>query len=326
MVLLACGSDGTPGNGRLDLTSADGSSALDRGADQAPDLGGDLAVDSGPAVIEPRDYCERLVDPFCAFYLRCGRMAVQSEAECREVFLETCNTRYEPQYLALVEAGLLELSAEVVVACEQHLATVQCGRQIRDLDGPCAMWVGRQPAPGACGLGIQSLVCDPRSTCALRLDLCGTCKPLAPVGERCDAETICGNPADCVGGQCVARALAGDPCGGAVRCITGARCESDVCVPPAFVGEGQTCNNSDRRCQYLTSCIGGFCRRNARMGQPCGELTPCDAGRCAAGAQGSRCEAPLAGGAPCGDHWSCLSGRCNGGFCDPIPGTCFDAS
>ena len=50
-------------------------------------------------------YCERLVGPFCDFYLRCGRMAASTAAECREVFLETCNLRYEPQYGALVAAG-----------------------------------------------------------------------------------------------------------------------------------------------------------------------------------------------------------------------------
>ena len=52
--------------------------------------------------LDPTNYCETTVDMFCSFYLRCGRIAADSSEDCRQVFLETCNERFEPIYVSLV--------------------------------------------------------------------------------------------------------------------------------------------------------------------------------------------------------------------------------
>ena len=67
--------------------------------------------DPDPAFV-PRgagDYCEAIEPFFCQFYLRCGRMDVETAAECKEAFLTGCNGIFEPRYVDLEVAGLLTL-------------------------------------------------------------------------------------------------------------------------------------------------------------------------------------------------------------------------
>lgn len=106
-------------------------------------LGGDTSTPPPtstrvPESLSVSEYCEVTVGLFCPFYLRCNRMAVESLQECRDVFLETCNERYEPIYQRLVENGFLELSQRGISACEEHLADVSCEQQNFDLDGGCS--------------------------------------------------------------------------------------------------------------------------------------------------------------------------------------------
>ena len=224
-------------------------------------------------------YCERTVDFFCDFYLRCGRMAVATKEECREVFLETCNARYEPVYVNLVEAGLLDISPSGVDVCRDHLASVACAEQIRDLQGPCtSMWVGLQKVGGPCGFNIESFVCEPDTRCVLSLSLCGTCKPVAAAGDACGADVTCASDASCDGGTCKLRAQVGDTCSGTLDCVLGARCDQ-TCQPPTFVGVAADCDSTNR-CQYSTSCVGGTCVKNAMLGHSCDTQTPCDSGFC----------------------------------------------
>jgi hypothetical protein len=117
----------------------------DAGADGGPDgeAGDGGTGDGGTGVIPAADYCATIVDFFCPFYVRCGRMAVDTVDECRAQFLEGCEGRYGPRYAGLEEAGLLTLSKSGVEACEAHLDAVACEDQLRDLDGPCGtMWQG----------------------------------------------------------------------------------------------------------------------------------------------------------------------------------------
>ena len=56
------------------------------------------------ATLPPDQYCEETVDAFCDFYLRCGRMDVDTVEQCRSLFLESCNAKYEQRYADLVNA------------------------------------------------------------------------------------------------------------------------------------------------------------------------------------------------------------------------------
>lgn len=265
------------------------------------------------------DYCEVTADAFCSYYLRCGRMAVDSEAACKVAFLETCNAAYEPHYIALEQAGLLALSADGVDACVAHLGAVTCEAQIFDLDGGCSgVWQGLAPAGADCGLGIESFVCDDASTCVIGLDFCGSCQPTVPVDAACGPDARCEATASCVSGVCVARALPGDACGDAKPCVSGASCSSGVCAGPTIVAAGEACDQV-RRCPYKSACAGGVCVEAALLGEDCGGAVTCASGWCDAGT----CVALGDGGATCTSGSQCFSGACDG-TCVALPGVCFD--
>src|SRR5690606_28102438 len=71
-------------------------------------------------------YCESIVDAYCPFYLRCGRLAAADVEECRAIFLDSCEARYEPGYVLLEEEGLLRLRRDAVETCAAHLEDVAC--------------------------------------------------------------------------------------------------------------------------------------------------------------------------------------------------------
>ncbi|MBI2377745.1 MAG: hypothetical protein HYV07_27330 [Deltaproteobacteria bacterium] len=264
------------------------------------------------------DYCEEISEFFCEFYLRCGRVMASSAAECRTYFLSACNERYEPRYVALESAGLLELSASGVAACRTHLAGVACEAQVRDLDGPCqAMWFGKSPAGAPCGLDVESFVCGPRTACVLGLDLCGECRPKSPVGGVCGNGSVCGSDATCLDGTCADRPGPGQACGADPPCEVGSRCESSVCVGPDYVPAGAACDQA-QRCAYGSSCIGGVCVAGGEYGASCSGSRPCALGRCV----GELC-APLAHeGEACATSLDCAEGPCSGGRCTSLPGVC----
>lgn len=308
------------------LAAACGSSAS--GPDLAQPL--DLPVDAARELGQPdrgaaKDaltvdgYCERLVDAFCPFYLRCKRIVAADLAGCRKVFLESCNARYEPVYAALVKAGLLELSASAVAACEAHLEGVACEAQLHDLDGPCAVWVGTQAAGKPCGLGVESLVCAPGTACVLGLDLCGSCKTKAAPGGACGGELTCGSEASCLEGKCVPRGAHGAACGASAPCVIGASCEAGFCAAPTIVSVGEACD-SRRRCPYRATCIAGTCREDALLGEACGAEVRCTSGFC----DGGSCKPLLSTGQSCGAGGECLSSQCKAGSCGPTPGACFN--
>ncbi len=301
--LLSCTPTGQPG---LDAGAAD-----DAGSAEAP--GAD-------------EYCETIEAFFCDFYLRCDRMAgVTTTEECRAVFEEQCNARYEPRYAALEAASLLRLDADGVEACRAHLADVPCEEQIHDLDGPCgAMWVGEQPEGGACGFDVESLVCAPGSECTLGLDLCGECRPLAAAdgacGDAAETHVTCGAGASCEDGRCVARVAVGDPCTPDDRCVIGARCDEalGLCVGPQYVGLGESCDQT-RRCPYKSHCA-GVCVEDAMLDEGCA-TTSCASGWCGAA---ETCEVLLVSGATCASSAQCSSGLCLDGLCRDLPGPCFE--
>lgn len=310
-----CGDDAS------DTTSASTTEGghSDGGAGGTTATGGGGA--GGDAPFGAAVYCEAIVDFFCDFYVRCGRMAVDSVEACRDPFLETCNAGIEHRYVDLEDAGLLSLDADGLAACEAHLDQVACEQQVFELTGPCAgVWRGHQPAGAACGLDVESFVCAPTTACVLGLDLCGECRTTAPIGGDCSAsDTTCAADAFCDAGQCRARIQIGQPCGTDDRCVLGGSCESGACVGRTFVAVGESCD-ADRRCPYLAACIAGTCVQAARLGESCAQDALCESGRC--GASGV-CEAPLADGAPCSTGAHCASGSCDGQTCQPLPSGCF---
>lgn len=302
-LLLAC----TPSN----LPAVDGGPGSDD--DGGPD---------GPP--QASEYCERIEGFFCDFYVRCGRMAgVTTTEECRAIFREQCNARYEPRYVDLEEAGLLALDAAGIDACRDHLADVSCEAQIRDLDGACgAMWVGRQPAGGPCGFDVESLVCEPGTACTLGLDFCGECRPAVADGQACGAESetpvSCGANASCEDGVCVARVPVGGACTPDDRCVLGAFCDDGVCRGPRYVGPGETCDQVNR-CNYKSHCAGGVCVEDAMLDESCAD-TECASGWCSSD---DVCQALLSAGASCTSSLQCSSGLCLEGVCRQLPGPCF---
>lgn len=245
------------------------------------------------------NYCELSVDFFCDFYMRCGRMHVTDVCACRGVFLETCNAKYEPVYAALADAAMMELSASGLSACSSHLSQVACSDQSRDLEGPCAeMWVGLQPLGDPCGLGIESLVCEPGTACSIDMSFCGTCKKMAGVGETCGGDVVCGSAASCSNGLCQARSGLN------------------------FVAVGDACD-FDNRCPYKSNCTGGRCESQAMLGETCDSAlrAPCASGHCDDAI--TACVSLLDPGAACAASSQCVSGLCANGTCELIPGRCF---
>lgn len=297
---------------------------IDPGKDGPDDAGAPIGGAGGAG-----EYCETIVGFFCPYYLRCGRMAAVDEAQCRALFLEACNARYEPSYVSLEEAGLLELSPEGVEACRAHLENVSCEEQLLDLDGPCAsMWTGTQPEGAPCGFDVESFTCAPGTACVLDLSLCGTCERVVDDGQPCTAQGVtCGRDSSCVDGLCVARRRVGEACGPDDRCVLGATCgDAAVCIGPAYVGVGAACD-FENRCPYGATCIGGQCRRNVALGESCGDAAPCDSGFCHEdGAGGGTCVALVEQGGACADGAECQTGRCLEGRCATLPGACFPAA
>ena len=264
------------------------------------------------------DYCETIADFFCEYYLRCGRTATASPQECRDVFLESCNEIFEPQYAALADAGKLRLSTEGIAACERHLSDVACEQQMFDLDGGCAdVWEGLSAAGEPCAPGIGSFVCGAGTACVIDLDFCGECKPAVGIGEDCSGDEVCSTAARCIDGLCVERALPGQSCSDARPCVTGATCVAGTCTGFDVVDVGDACDRA-RRCPYTSTCTGGVCVRDALLGEDCTDAS-CASGRCVDGT----CRPFVAAGGPCTDGAQCLSGACAGDTCEPPLSSCF---
>lgn len=300
-------------------TPGETDASVEAGADAAP-AETSTSDDAGDAV-DPSSYCETTAGAFCAFYMRCGRMAAVDEAECKTVFAEACNARYEPRYVDLAAKKLVRLSRSGVDACIAHLAKVACDDQRQDLDGPCAaMWVGSSPKGAPCGIDVESFVCGAGTTCVLALDLCGTCRSAAARGASCaPPDLVCEDADACVMGTCVARAKAGEDCAATKPCLTGVTCTAGKCVPPAYVKVGDTCDQA-RRCPYRAYCDAGQCAKQSLLGEDCASTRACASGRCV----GGKCVALLGPGETCGAGSDCASAVCSGGKCRPLPSACFD--
>jgi hypothetical protein len=302
--------------------------------DDADDDADDTNTDgNGDDDALPADrYCEELVEVFCPFYVRCGRMDVQDVAGCRAVFPTSCEARFEPRFLPLADAGLLTLSSAGLAACAEHLATVPCDQHFFELSGPCAgIWRGNVEAGGACGLDVETFVCAPGTACTLDLSFCGTCERVLDPGAVCrvddtsaDAGTgpegTCG-PAGLCGDDdvCVARPQSGARCDDAgPPCALPARCDDDgVCREPLVVAVGAACDAS-RRCPYLSACVDGVCVASAAPGEACGDDGDCEASFCDDGV----CAPLWPGGAACTRDAVCASGRCADGTCAGFAPVC----
>lgn len=278
-----------------------------------------------PPYLDAQLYCESIADFFCDFYMRCDRMDVPNLATCKEVFFESCNSRYEPLYVALASEGLVKLSRAGIETCEAHLGSVACDAQITDLNGPCAaMWEGQVAEGGACGFDLESFSCAPGTTCTLDLSFCGTCERVLAPGESCAEGTVgtCGPDGACVNDVCVTRVSIGAACTPDDRCQVGSMgCVEGVCAGPVYVGIGDTCDYG-HRCPYLSNCEDEVCVAAQRHGESC-EGSACENGFCNAA---EICEALLPPGAPCEIDAQCAQLRCDeaSGACAAVPGACFD--
>lgn len=307
------------------LTAACPPPAIDR--DAGPDALVDAGVDEdvAPAV----DYCESIVGFFCPYYLRCGRMAAESVEECTDVFLAACNARFEPSYLSLEAAGLLNLSRAGLAACEDHLSEVACDEQLLDLDGPCGtLWRGTQAVGEECGFDIESFVCAPGAACTIDVTFCGVCERVVADGERCDSDGVtCARESSCEDGRCVARSRVGEACGAGERCVLGAVCNADsVCEGPSYVGLGDACDNFANRCPFRSECIDDVCVLAVGIDDTCGAATPCDSGGFCDAASETCVELVPQGGA-CELSAECQTGVCgDGNTCTSLPGVCFPAA
>ena len=166
MVVVGCGQPPAPHTDGVALDEG----VLDAGVLQQGDAGEPVEVapvsdatnpeDAGPpppTTAPASEYCERAVDVFCPYYLRCDRMAVPDLAGCRTAFLEACNGVYEPIYDALEKSGALELSLSGLDTCAQHLGSVSCDAHVFDLEGGCRdVWTGLVGSGGVCGSGIET--------------------------------------------------------------------------------------------------------------------------------------------------------------------------
>ena len=289
----------------------------------APDTGPELPPP--PAVLPAGDYCEASVDVFCPYYIRCGRMAVDSLGACEATFLEVCNAIYEPIYAALADLGLLELSAAGLDACADHLADVPCEAQVFDLDGPCrTVWTGLAGPGEPCGPGIESFVCAPDATCVLDLSFCGACEAAQPTGGSCAGELRCHPWAHCPRVVTDVAAI-GEPCAsglGGLRCAGGA----GVCFPEptgtsckAFGGEGSPCSAAPcgpgLLCMTSPDPAAPVCDAPRAIGEPCTADVHCAAGlACFA----ESCAPGLGEGESCTGPSECGAGL----TCDPADESC----
>ncbi len=267
-----------------------------------------------------KDYCETIVDDFCDFYMRCDRMVASGIEECHSRFLESCNGRYEPRYVQLADANLLEFSDVGWALCAQHLSTVECALQPRDIYGPCAdIWQGKQEVGGSCSYDIESFVCETGTACSIGPSLCGECKLTSGVDEICgDGAHTCGDKLYCQSGTCHAYVALNQACTSESRCELGASCNGATCQGPSYVGLGQSCDSTNR-CGYFSYCLEGYCRPMVGIGENCSSASPCATGFCI----DAVCEEFLASGVECREHLECATGRCIGGTCASLPSACF---
>ena len=307
------------GDVRLDSAGLRDGRGVDSAASRdAADADG---ASDGSGALSTESYCARIVEFFCPFYLRCGRIAEADLASCTKTFMETCVQVHQPHYRALELAGLLRVSDAGLAACRQHLETVPCEQQLLDLEGPCrGIWQGRQAAHGACGINYDAFICGPQETCIVGPSLCGQCEAAAPSGGSCDTTTHCRYPDKCVAERCVRPALPAESCGDARNCIAGASCVAGSCVARSFVTPGAPCDAA-RRCPYRSVCLGGRCVRTGLLGEACDSgLQPCASGYCDPDTK--RCTAFRGEGEACSEGYHCRSGRCLGERCPGLLSSC----
>jgi hypothetical protein len=246
-------------------------------------------------------------------------MNVADKTECLSVFSESCEGRYEPGYRQLEAEGLLTLSEDGIATCRQHLNTVACEQQVRELAGPCqSMWQGQQSVDGDCSYDVEALVCESGTECVLELTLCGTCTAVADLGAPCGDGVGCGTDAHCVEGFCVARVNIGEICTVDDRCVISANCIAGTCVGPTHVDVGDECDQQNR-CPYMTACVNGTCVATQRIGAECSGDGDCATGYCNDGT----CAGLLTAGLACDRGEQCTSSRCENGTCAALPGPCF---
>lgn len=277
------------------------------------------AIDAQVESLNASLYCETIAPFFCEFYLRCGRMNVDTTAACETNFLESCNSKYEGAYVELEQLGFLQLSQTGIDACELHLESVSCEEQIFELSGPCAnIWSGNQEVGEACGLDSEFFSCNESSECVLSLDFCGTCRELVPLAGACTpGEQTCGAAAFCEEGTCIARKVNGEVCGDQDRCVAGSSCDQGRCTGPQFVTLGDACDRANR-CPYLTECISGRCETAVLQGESCDAQTTCATGYCLSGT----CVAPQPNGNSCTGASQCRSLLCRNDQCQARPSAC----
>lgn len=154
---------------------------------------------------------------------------------------------------------------------------------------------------------------------------CGTCEPLASLGQPCTdncvAGTVCNTATSNPTCQTVILGAAGATCNGlAEGCGPGLYCASPsfTCTPLPAADQPCTAN---AQCAFPATCVGVTCASPGGAGAACDTDTDCVAGL-GCSEQTSTCGAVTwaSGGQPCGDLTRCLVGECPGGSCPTVIG------
>jgi hypothetical protein len=313
----------------------DAGTPIDAGAGLDAGVGGDAgpAQDAGttPGAFDPAVQSTELAAAACAYTQRCepARLAFAAidVATCTQEQGSALRAQYDAQ-AAAIAAGRVQFDAARFASCRSALATADCELGLDD--GTCDFFVGARTNGQSCQLDDE---CQTGSWCtALGAAQCGTCAPVAALGQSC-ANAPCGLGAFCVElGQgsndfrCVpGTAGVGQTCGtlatglcrGELQCVPDTFGAGFLCARPAAAG--QACDASQTLgadCNILAGqvCLGGLCTTATwnGVGQPCGGNQGCNVnGIC----QGTSCVARPTAGQPCNNGLCAANAFCDGVSC-----------
>jgi hypothetical protein len=321
------GADGGPGptHDGADDARAEGAtseSGMPDAADGADGSGDASPIDTADAIAAA---CGALAAAQCENLSACAPFILEvqfgTKARCIERRVLSCHAQ-----AAAPSSGA---TAASISACATGLMGISCYHAAHGpLPAACTP-VGALPSDAPCGFGTQ---CASGSCRLASGTACSVCGPAAVAeGGPCTSVGFeCAYGLECVSGTCARPSDTGGPCADGKPCWVGATCVSGACVAKGT--EGDACDNGALPCDgargTYCSSFTGTCVKivPAKIGDPCGDLAPCDADafcETSAGMSGV-CAPRAADGAACssGGATSPLAcypaSACTGGVCAPF--------
>ncbi len=179
------------------------------------------------------------------------------------------------------------------IACENFKdCSAACSQNLAELClGACQeSQAAALNAIGNCSEAIAAL--DLATQCAFHVDL----------GETCDANHLCTDPAECIEDHCRQQNIAlGNECGTYQTCEDGLDCVDDHCRQ--YVALGDDCDD-DHLCTAPATCIEDHCRQYVELGNACNENNLCTA---PASCIDDHCKEYVGLGETCNDSYACQS-------------------